>query len=206
MKKRFLFVVFIAFAAMVGMTGCDKIKGMLGLGGTQPVQVGPGGVIPGTQPTGPGGAPVPGVGFQTLTSCEIKNFKAGILHFDDKQEFTDITETTTVPYVPGTYMGIYFEYTSKTGKPINYREEEFFPSPPQNWSLWEGSEGSYRTFPEENRAEYKTVLPPEKTSSSFLSHWGFNPSGDPIGQWRWDIYFNEEYYTTVIFNVTPSTY
>ncbi len=128
------------------------------------------------------------------------------MNLDSAGDYTGITETTTVPYVPGTYIGIYFEYLSKTGKPIQYREEEFFPYPPQNWSLWEGSEGSYRTYPEESRAEYTTVLTPSTSPSPFLSHWGFNTSGDPTGQWRWDIYFDNEYYTTVVFNVVPATY
>jgi hypothetical protein len=202
MKRNLALVVLIVSALAVTTAGCDRVKGMLGLGADRPE--GPGAVVgpPGTVP----GQPAPEPGFKALDCCDISNFKAGILRFDNEGNFTHITETTTVPYVPGTYFGIYFEYLSKEAKPIQYREEEFFPYPPQNWSLWEGSEGSYRTYPDESRAEYMTILTPGRAAAPFLSHWAFNPSGDPTGQWRWDIYFDEEFYTSVVFNVVPATY
>ena len=202
MKRNVVLIVTLLVSITVLTTGCDQIKQMLGLVAPGSPDSGPGGAIPGTSPGGPG----PGPAVRTLNCCAISNLKAGILNFDTAGDYTGITETTTVPYVPGTYIGIYFEYLSKTGKPIQYREEEYFPYPPQNWSLWEGSEGSYRTYPEENRAEYTTVLTPAPSASPFLSHWGFNTSGDPTGQWRWDIYFDNEYYTSVVFNVVPATY
>lgn len=202
MKRNIVLIVLVVFSVVVLVTGCDQIKRVLGIGAPQPAQPGAVGPAPGTPP----GQPGPGPTFRALTCCAISNFKAGILHFDNAGNFAGITETTTVPYIPGTYLGIYFEYVSTAGKPIQYREEEFFPYPPQNWSLWEGSEGSYMTYPDENRAEYSTILTPGAGPSPFLSHWGFNPSGDPTGQWRWDIYFDNEYYTSVVFNVVPATY
>ncbi len=202
MKRNIVLIVLVIFSALVLVAGCDQIKQVLGLGAPKPAEPGAVGPAPEIAP----GQPGPGPTFRTLTCCEISNFKAGVLHFDSAGNFSGITEATTVPYIPGTYIGIYFEYFSKSGKPIQYREEELFPYPPQNWSLWEGSEGSYMTYPDENRAVYSTTLPPGAESSPFLSHWGFNPSGDPTGQWRWNIYFDNEYYTTVTFNVVPATY
>ncbi|MBN2224363.1 MAG: hypothetical protein JW765_06770 [Deltaproteobacteria bacterium] len=202
MKRNLVLVVLILLSAVVLTTGCDQIKQMLGIAPPQPA--GPGAVGPGPE-TMPG-QPGPGPGFRSLNCCVISNFQVGIVRFDNAGNFAGITETTTVPYAPGSYFGVYFEYLSKVGKPIQYREEEFFPYPPQNWSLWEGSEGSYRTFPDESRAEYTTVLTPGPAASPFLSHWAFNPSGDPTGQWRWDIYFDNEFYTSVVFNVVPATY
>jgi hypothetical protein len=202
MKRNVVLIVTLLVSITVLTTGCDQIKQMLGLVAPGSPDSGPGGAIPGTSPGGPG----PGPAIRVLNCCDISSLKMGIVNLDSAGDYTGITETTTVPYVPGTYIGIYFEYLSKTGKPIQYREEEFFPYPPQNWSLWEGSEGSYRTYPEESRAEYTTVLTPSTSPSPFLSHWGFNTSGDPTGQWRWDIYFDNEYYTTVVFNVVPATY
>lgn len=202
MKRNVVLMVMLLVSITVLTAGCDQIKQVLGLGAPGSPDSGTGGVIPGTSPGGPG----PGPAIRMLNCCDISNLKAGIVNLDSAGDYTGITETTTVPYVPGTYIGIYFEYLSKTGKPIQYREEEFFPYPPQNWNLWEGSEGSYRTFPEESRAEYTTVLTPAPSATPFLSHWGFNTSGDPTGQWRWDIYFDNEYYTSVVFNVVPATY
>ena len=202
MKRNVILIVALLVSITVLATGCDQIRQVLGLVAPGPADSGPGGVLPGTSPGGPG----PGPGIRILNCCDISNLKAGIVNLDSAGDYTGITETTTVPYVPGTYIGIYFEYLSKTGKPIQYREEEFFPYPPQNWNLWEGSEGSYRTYPEESRAEYTTVLTPAPSATPFLSHWGFNTSGDPTGQWRWDIYFDNEYYTSVVFNVVPATY
>jgi hypothetical protein len=202
MKRNLVLVVLIVLAVLAAIAGCDQIKQMLGLGVDRPTDPGATGPGPAETP----GQPVPGPGFRPLNCCDISDFKVGIIRFDATGSFEGITETMTVPYVPGTYLGIYFEYLSKTGKPIQYREEEFFPYPPQNWSLWEGSEGSYRTYPDESRAEYATILTPGTDASPFLSHWGFNPSGDPTGQWRWDIYFDNEFYTSVVFNVVPATY
>jgi hypothetical protein len=202
MKRNVALIVMLLVSVAVMTGGCDQIKQVLGLGGPAAPDSGVAGPIPGTSP----GQPGPGPAVRPLNCCVISNLKVGILNFNNAGDYTGMTETTTVPYVPGTYVGIYFEYFSNTGKPIEYREEEFFPYPPQNWNLWEGSEGSYRTYPEESRAEYKTILTPGTSASPFLSHWGFNPSGDPIGQWRWDIYFNSEFYTSVVFNVVSATY
>jgi hypothetical protein len=207
MKRKAGLIVLLVVTVAVCAAGCDRIEDMLGIGGGHPVP-GPAEPTPGSGPYAPGGGPeAPGFGpgFRTLRCCEITDFKAGILQLDERGNFLNIKETTTVPYIPGTYMGIYFKYQSRTGKPIKYREEEFFPYPPQEWALWEGSEASYRTYPEENRATYQMMLAPGKTPSPFSSSWGFNPSGDPVGLWRWDIYFDDEYYASVTFDVVTAT-
>jgi hypothetical protein len=202
MKRNIVLIVMLTVSVAFLTTGCDQIKQILGIAAPGGPESDGGGILPGAPP----GGPAPGPAVRMLNCCDITDLRAGILNFDTSGNYSGMTETTNVPYVPGTYIGIYFEYFSKTGKPIQYREEEFFPYPPQNWSLWEGSEGSYRTYPEESRAVYTTILAPGTAASPFLSHWGFNTSGDPTGQWRWDIYFDNEFYTSVVFNVVPATY
>jgi hypothetical protein len=204
MKRNAVLIVLALFSIVVLLTGCDRIKQMLGFTAAAPVESGPAGSVPGAPP-GPGPSTAgPGIyGQRQIDCCTIADFKAGIINEDTNGNIA-VKETFDVPYVPSTYIGIYFSYKSKTGKPIQYREEEYFPYPPQNWSLWEGSNGSYITFPEENKAVYTTILSP--ANNIFTSTWGFNSSGDPTGQWRWDIYFDNEYYTSVVFNVVPATY
>ena len=139
---------------------------------------------------------------EELTCCVITNFKAGIIT-ESNFGSVDVFETGTIPYVPGTTFGVYFEYESISGAPIQYFEEEFFPSPPGNWEMWEGSTGSYQTYPEEDpvRAVYTEILSPD--SNMFISTWGLNQAGDPLGEWTWDIYFDGEYFTTVVFTIVP---
>ena len=139
---------------------------------------------------------------EELTCCVITNFKAGIIT-ESNFGSVEVFETGTIPYVPGTTIGVYFEYESVSGSPIQYYEEEFFPSPPYNWDMWEGSTGSYQTYPEENRAVYTQILSPD--SNMFISTWGLNEAGDPLGEWTWDIYFDGEYFTTVVFKQGAQT-
>ncbi len=204
MKRNVVLIVLVLLSVAVMIPGCNRIKQMLGFTAAAPVESGPVGPIPGTPP-GPGPITTgPGIYAQRqIDCCTITDFMAGIISEDASGNVT-VKETFNIPYVPSTFIGIYFSYRSKTGKPIQYREVEYFPSPPQNWSVWEGLEGSYLTYPEENKAVYTTLLTP--AGESFASTWAFNPSGDPTGQWRWDIYFDNEYYTSVVFNVVPVTY
>jgi hypothetical protein len=206
MRKNLIILTLLVLAVAFAGTGCDRIKQMLGMGAGGPGQAGPGGAQPYGAPSQPGGAGMVGPGMsppQALTACAITEFRMGKMKDDGKGNLYVYEDATTIPYVPSTYFGISFSYKSNSGRPVTYREEEYFPYPPQNWTLWEGSEGSYKTFPSENRAVYTTTLTPD--SDIFTSYWGFNPSGDPTGQWRWDIYFDNEYYTTVVFNVVPAT-
>ena len=198
MKKNLVLIVLLVITLVAFATGCDRVKQMLGIGTPEPVP-GPIGPAPG-QPTG---APPRILPPNTLSSCTITNLKAGKMQDDGSGNLYVYEETSTIPYIPSTYVGISFEYKGNSGENIAYTENEFFPYPPQNWTLWEGSEGGYQTFPEESRATYTTTLTPD--ADVFTSYWGFNPSGDPIGEWRWDIYFNNEYYTTVYFDVVPAT-
>lgn len=207
MKRNLVLILTLVLSIVFVTAGCDQIKRILGPGAPGPADSGPGGLTPGTTPGQPGPGSdmtMPGIYPQRqLECCTITDFKAGIITEGPDGDIT-VRETFDIQYIPSTYLGIYFNYNSKTGKPIQYREEEFFPYPPQDWSIWEGIDGSYRTFPEENRAVYMTVLTP--VSDKLVSTWGFNPSGDPIGIWRWDIYFDDEYYTSVVFNIIRATY
>lgn len=63
----------------------------------------------------------------------------------------------------------------------------------------EGVDASYKVFRDELVAEFRATLTPDFTTYS--SYWGFNNTGDPLGDWIWDIYFDDEYFTTVIFTV-----
>ena len=216
MKKTAIIVVAV-FALFFMMFGCDQIKGLLGIGVPEPpsTTTAPPGVgaephVP-TVPTGPGTEPYGSNSPyrygppNALNCCTITNFEAGIITFD-KEGYYEIDVTGTIPYIPGTQIGLAFDYVSNTGSPIQYLEEEYFPHPPQNWTLWESSEGSYRIFPEENRAVYTALLTPSPDAQGFVSYWGMNPSGDPLGEWIWDIYFDGEYYTSVVFNIIQPTY
>jgi hypothetical protein len=211
MKRKALSIALVVFSLFFIISGCDQVKELLGFGAPSPpppgVQPSPPGTQPTTSPPGQPGSPpaeygptTPSTPPSSLSCCVITNFQVGILSLDEYGNYS-VFETNTIPYVPGTYLGVAFNYQSNTGRPIQYVEEEYFPYPPQNWTLWEGSEGSYKIYPEENRAVYTTLLTPD--SETFVSYWGFNPSGDPLGQWVWDIYFDGEYYTRVTFNVVP---
>jgi hypothetical protein len=212
--KKITIIALIVFAMSFMMFGCDQLKDLLGIGVPEPpaTTTAPPGV--GAQPhvpTGPGTGP-PGFSSpykygppNALNCCTITNFEAGIITFDDEGSY-EVNVAGTIPYIPGTQIGLAFNYISNTGSPIQYLEEEFFPYPPQNWTLWESSVGSYRIFPDENRAEYTTLLTPSPDAQAFISYWGMNPSGDPLGEWIWDIYFDGEYYTTVVFNIVQPTY
>jgi len=214
MNRNALLVLLSVCILALGFSGCQKIDKMFG----EAMEEGepPSLSIPGVSAPDDEGAPerpevsmIPGYASpyaygspEELTCCVITNFKAGII---SEKNFgsVDVFETGTIPYVPGTTIGVYFEYESISGAPIQYFEEEFFPSPPQIWEMWEGSTGSYQTYEEENpaRAVYTEILSPDSTM--FMSTWGLHEAGDPLGEWTWDIYFDGEYYTTVVFNIVP---
>lgn len=137
--------------------------------------------------------------FNSIEGSTITNFKAGKIKEDSESNLYVFEETLSIPMKPGTFFGVSFDYKSNSGEVIEYLEVESFPKPPQNWVLWEGSDGSYEIFEDDARAEFKTTLPPD--GETFISYWGFNPSGDPIGKWVWEIYFNGELYTTVDFDI-----
>jgi len=193
-----IFIMFIVSSSAM-LFGCERLQNLFTFGKTPE---GSSGAI--VAAPAPGGKP-PGVNrayieIEPVRCCTITDFQAGTVTIYDNGEFS-ITETDTVPYVPGTYIGIGFDYISNTGKPIQYLEEEYFPAAPQNWASSEGSLSSYKIYPEENRAVYTTLLTSD--SKKFVSYWGFNPSGDPLGVWNWDIYLDGQYLTTVTFTVVP---
>jgi hypothetical protein len=210
MKRSALCIVLIIGMLALALSGCKKIDEMLG--DVMEEGEAPSIAIPGVTDPEDEGRPeestipiIPGFTSpyaygspEELTCCVITNFKAGIIT-ESNFGSVEVIETGTIPYSPGTTFGVYFEYESTSGAPIQYFEEEFFPSPPHIWEMWEGSTGSYQTYPEENRAVYTEILSPD--SNKFISTWGLNPAGDPLGEWTWDIYFDGEYFTTVVFNI-----
>jgi|GEM_PF-1521977 len=212
-KNAQLCIVLICILAL-GLVGCQKLEKRFNEAmeeGEAPSLTLPGSSAPAddTAPEEPVVPVMPGYSSpyaygapKDLTCCVITDFKAGII---TEKNFgsVEVYETGTIPYVPGTTIGVYFEYESVTGAPIQYYEEEFFPSPPRNWEMWEGSTGSYQTYPDEDpvRAVYTEILSPD--SNMFMSTWGLNEAGDPLGEWTWDIYLDGEYFTTVVFNIVP---
>lgn len=214
MKRNALFVLIAVCILALGFSGCQKIDEKF----SEAMEEGeaPSLSIPGVSTSEGEGAPeqpvvpmIPGYSSpyaygtpEELTCCVITNFKAGIIT-ESNFGSVEVFETGTIPYVPGTTFGVYFEYESTGGGPIQYFEEEFFPSPPQSWEMWEGSTGSYQTYSDEDpvRAVYTEILSPD--SNMFISTWGLNQAGDPLGEWTWDIYFDGEYFTTVVFNIVP---
>lgn len=188
MKIKSLSFLFFTLALLLVFSACDLTEK-----GEKDSASGPETVEPGPD----AGAPLAPTG-KTLKCCKITNFKAGIIAKGENGGVT-VKEVDEIPYVPGTYIGVRFNYESKSGKPIEYFEEEFFPEAPLYWEEIAGK--NYKIFPDELRAEYTSMLPPKTENNLFVSYWILKPSGDPTGKWIWDIYFDREYYTTVIFNV-----
>ncbi len=195
MKRNLLFTIMVTLSLLVIISGCDLIGKRTEKGSESGPDSGPTAAKPDStelSTTGPA---------KILTCCTITNFKVGIITKEANGEIT-VNEVKEIPYVPGTYIGVKFNYESKTGKPIEYFEEEFFPEAPLYWE--EIATKNYKVFIEEKRAEYTSMLPPKTEDNSFVSYWILKPSGDPIGKWVWDIYFDREYFTTVVFNVVPA--
>ena len=195
MKRNLLATMIVILSLLLIISGCDLIGKRTEKGSESDPDSGPTAAKPDStelSPTGPA---------KILKCCTITNFKVGIITKGENGEIT-VKEVNEIPYVPGTYIGVKFNYESKTGKPIEYFEEEFFPEAPLYWE--EIATKNYKIFVEEKRAEYTSMLPPKTEDNSFVSYWILKPSGDPMGKWIWDIYFDREYYTTVIFNIVPA--
>jgi hypothetical protein len=195
MKRNLLFAVIVTLSLLVMIFGCDLIGKRTEKGSESDTDSGPTAAKSDStelSTTGPA---------KILTCCTITNFKVGIITKGENGEII-VKEVNEIPYVPGTYIGVKFNYESKTGKPIEYFEEEFFPEAPLYWE--EIATKNYKVFIEEKRAEYTSMLPPKTEDNSFVSYWILKPTGDPMGKWVWDIYFDREYFTTVVFNVVPA--
>ncbi|MBN1573735.1 MAG: hypothetical protein JW984_11120 [Deltaproteobacteria bacterium] len=200
MRNRLAFAMVVMLSISPIFSGCDLVK-KLTHGGKDsdsgPEAVKPDSEVPPSNVESPPAAPHKNK-YKTLKCCTITNFRAGIIEKGENGVIT-VKEVEEIPYVPGTYIGVRFNYESKTGKPIEYLEEEFFPEAPLYWEEIAGK--NYKVFVDEKRAEYTSMLPPVTKDNSFTSYWILKPSGDPVGKWIWDIYFDSEYYTTVIFNI-----
>ena len=202
MKRILLAAIVITLSLFLAVSGCDLTGKPTEKGSGSDPESGPKAAIPNLNETSPPAmVPSPTDLSKTLNCCTITNFKMGIISKGENGEIT-VTEADEIPYVPGTYIGVKFNYKSKTGKPIEYFEEEFFPEAPLYWE--EIATKNYKIFLEEKRAEYTSMLPPKTENNSFVSYWILKPSGDPIGKWIWDIYFDKEYFTTVVFNIVPA--
>ena len=197
MKNRLALAMILALSISLITSGCDLMERPDRSG--EDSDSGPAEVKPDSDGTLPPDIDKPMIDpFKTLKCCTITNFKAGIIEKGEGGVIT-VKEMEVIPYVPGTYIGVRFNYESKSGKPIEYFEEEFFPEAPLYWEEIAGK--NYKIFVDEKRAEYTSMLPPVTKDNSFTSYWILKPSGDPVGKWIWDIYFDKEYYTTVIFNI-----
>ncbi|GEM_PF-3074394 len=135
--------------------------------------------------------------YDSLNCCKISNFQAGVITTDPMGK-TTVFESPTIPRIPDTKFGVYFEYESKSEKPIKYHQEMLYPYLPENWESWITGEGIFQLFPSENRGVFSTTLPAEKTVFTRIVTLD---SLYPVGTQTWKIYLDNELYKTVSFTV-----
>jgi len=127
----------------------------------------------------------------------VLEFHAGIISEEDGR-FGIVEETTTVSRVPGAMFGVYFRYTIIEEDPVEYFQDEYYPSFPPTWEGWSEGNGSFSTFPDIYRAEYRALLSPEEDEAARV--WYIDEEF-PLGEITWDIYFEDILYRTVTFTV-----
>lgn len=127
----------------------------------------------------------------------ILEFHAGIMSEEDGR-FVIVEETTTIPRIPGTLFGVYFRYNLIDENPVEYFQEEQYPSAPPEWEGWSEGNGNFTTFPDMNRAEYRVSLSPQEDEAARI--W-YVDEEYPLGEITWDIYFADIPYRTVMFTV-----
>ncbi|MBN1573118.1 MAG: FHA domain-containing protein [Deltaproteobacteria bacterium] len=135
--------------------------------------------------------------YDSLNCCKISNFQAGVITIDPMGNAT-VFESPTIPRIPDTKFGVYFQYESKSEKPIKYHQEMLYPYLPENWETWITDEGIFQLFPSENRGVFSTTLPAEKTSFTRVVTLD---ALYPVGTQTWKIYLDNELYKTVSFTV-----
>lgn len=127
----------------------------------------------------------------------ILEFHAGVIAEVDGR-FDIVEETATVPRVPGTLFGVCFRYDIINGEPMEYFQDERYPSFPLTWEGWSEGNGAFTPFPDTHRAEYRMILSPEEDEAARV--W-YVDEDYPLGEMTWDIYFNDVLYRTVTFTV-----
>jgi hypothetical protein len=135
--------------------------------------------------------------YDSLNCCNISNFQAGVIATDSMGNVS-VFESPTIPRIPNTKFGVYFEYESKSEKPIKYHQEMLYPYLPKNWESWITDEGIFQLFPSENRGVFSTTLPAEK--STFVRAVTLDALY-PVGTQTWKIYLDNELYKTVSFTI-----
>ena len=127
----------------------------------------------------------------------ILEFHAGVMSKEDGR-FVIVEETTTIPRIPGTLFGVYFRYNLIDENPVEYFQDEQYPSAPLEWEGWSEGNGNFTTFPDMNRAEYRVSLSPQEDEAARV--W-YVDEEYPLGEITWDIYFADIPYRTVTFTV-----
>ena len=127
----------------------------------------------------------------------ILEFYAGIISEEDGR-FIVIEETTTISRTPGTMFGVYFRYNILDENPVEYFQDEYYPSFPPTWDGWSEGNGNFITFPDTHRAEYRVILSPESDEAARI--W-YMDEAYPLGEITWDIYFANILYRTVTFTI-----
>ncbi|MBN1882561.1 MAG: FHA domain-containing protein [Deltaproteobacteria bacterium] len=127
----------------------------------------------------------------------ILEFYAGIIAEEDDR-FVILEETTTIPRVPGTLFGVCFRYDVINGEPVEYFQDEQYPSFPNTWEGWSEGSGAFTPFPDAHRAEYRTTLSPEEDAAARV--W-YVDEEYPLGEMTWEVYFNDVLYRTITFTV-----
>jgi hypothetical protein len=135
--------------------------------------------------------------YDSLACCKIRNFQAGVITADPMGNVT-VFESETIPRIPDTKFGVYFQYESKSGQPIKYHQEMLYPYLPENWESWVTGEGIFQLFPSESRGVFSTTLPADKTSFARAITMD---ALYPVGTQTWKIYLDNELYKTVSFTV-----
>jgi hypothetical protein len=127
----------------------------------------------------------------------ILEFSAGIITEEDGR-FVVVEETATIPRVPGTLFGVSFRYDIIDEDPVEYVQEEYYPTFPTTWKGWSEGNGAFTPFPDTHRAEYRMILSPEEDAAARV--WYVDEEFPP-GEMTWDIYFSDVLYRTVSFTV-----
>ena len=127
----------------------------------------------------------------------VLEFYAGIISEEDGR-LVIVEETTTIPRIPGSMFGVYFRYNIIEEDPVEYFQDEYYPSFPLTWEGWSEGNGNFETFPDENRAEYRVSLSPDEDEAA--RGW-YMDEEYPLGEMTWDIYFADILYRTVTFTV-----
>jgi len=127
----------------------------------------------------------------------IEEFQAGVITEEDGR-FIVIKETDSITREPGTMFGVYFRYELVQDDPVEYVQEEYYPSFPIDWEGWAEKNGNYTPNPDSTSAEYRMTLSPDEDEAARV--W-YVDENFPLGEMTWDIFFAGEKYRTVTFTI-----